>query len=277
MAGGSAMNPRVGARRSEVEATLLIDGAAPQETAARLARVPRLAGHDLAAGHRLLLDDLYYDGPDRGLRRNGFGLRTRRTGDARLLTLKGPRQPRDDDTVASRLEIEAPWSPDVLRAVLGMLGEHGVDLPAAVWRDDPDATLRDLGLVPMQARRTDRLARDVSADAGGTDRGIVAEMAIDRVTYRFADAAVDHYEVEIEAKTDAGTAQLAAMAEALLAHFPGALRPWRPSKLATGLAIEALLADGRLRTHIRDGALSPEAYPLISRWVQDNRRRNKRP
>jgi hypothetical protein len=62
-------------------------------------------------------------------------------------------------------------------------------------------------------------------------------------------------------------ALLAALAEA----FPEELRPWPYGKLATGRAVERLLADGRLEGLLApDGRVRPTAHDLLAEFLAEN-------
>jgi hypothetical protein len=62
-------------------------------------------------------------------------------------------------------------------------------------------------------------------------------------------------------------ALLAALAEA----FPEELRPWPYGKLATGRAVEELLAAGRLAGHLDPaGRIRPSAHDRLAEFLAQN-------
>jgi hypothetical protein len=73
-----------------------------------------------------------------------------------LLTLKSA--PVRTGLASERLELEAPWSPEALEAVLEELRRRGVDLPAPAGAGSGElrADLAALGLQPTQRRENTR-------------------------------------------------------------------------------------------------------------------------
>ncbi len=84
------------------------------------------------------------------------------------------------------------------------------------------------------------------------------------MTYHATGGPVRHHEVEIEAKAPAGADYLPRAVEDLRSRFGAALAPWRYGKLATGLAIELLLASPHGAGMVVDGHLAPAAYPRLA-------------
>ena len=91
-----------------------------------------------------------------------------------------------------------------------------------------------------------------------------AELAVDRVTYRFSFGEIIHWEVEIEAKARGGSKAVSDSLRSLLDLYGRSLRNWNCGKLATGSAVERLMEKGLIGALIRpDRGLRPEAYDLI--------------
>jgi hypothetical protein len=80
----------------------------------------------------------------------------------------------------------------------------------------------------------------------------VAELTVDDVAYQLPAGTARLLEVEVEAKGLGGLETVQALLGALAERFPDDLRPWPYGKLATGRAVERLLASGRL-----EGLLDP--------------------
>lgn len=237
----------------EVEGVLLVC-ADDQEAAGR--RVAGLEGVDrfeLRARPTQRIRDTYLDTGQGALGAARVAFRVRELDGQPLLTLKA-------DAVRSglageRLELEAPWSGEALGRVLEELRRRRVrlpDPPEGAGAGEPLADLGGLGLRPTQVRETTRTPRDV-LERGRPDAGPVAELTVDDVGYRLPAGTARLLEVEVEAKGAGGLETVQALLEALAEGFPGELRPWPYGKLATGRAVEQLLASGRL-----NGLLGPD-------------------
>lgn len=184
-------------------------------------------------------------------------------GEKELVTLKGPTT-RDRETGASRPELELPASARSAARVREELEKMGV-----TWKGAPAkgaSELADLlGLVEVQRRITSRTVRDVIPAESGR-KNPAAELALDRVTYRFGDREARLFEIEIEAKRRDGGAAVEAIQRALLERFEDELRPWSYSKLATGKAMERRAKAGRLSDWLGpDARLKPSAVPRLAR------------
>jgi len=130
---------------------------------------------------------------------------------------------------------------------------------------DPVADFTTAGFAIIQERHTERRTRTVRSASGKT----VATMAIDSVDYEIAGAPLWHHEVEIEACGAAEAVWLDDLARDLLETFPNELRPWRPSKLRTGLALQALAQRvGAASLTGPGGDLLPQAYAMLLRQLQ---------
>ncbi|MBI1294823.1 CHAD domain-containing protein [bacterium] len=77
----------------------------------------RLAGKRLTPVEQKIVLDLYWDTPDFALMRGGFGLRTRRAGEAWLVTLK-EMMLNGDSILADRIEVERPLTQAEIDAFL---------------------------------------------------------------------------------------------------------------------------------------------------------------
>ena len=244
---------------AEREAKLVIRDARPEAVADAIAALDHLAGSHLVPAGEVALRDVYLDTPARALSARGDALRLRVAGGETLLALKGSSR-EVDPGVLEREEIEAPWSAAALARLRTLLAARGIALREAPAAGAPVAALRAMGLEVLQERTTKRRLRNAVYEGGA----IIAELAIDAVTYRLDAGDVRHHEVEIEAKAPSGAAYLPRAAEALRARFGASLMPWVHGKLETGLALARLLAAGEARTLVAGGQLTPDAYPRLA-------------
>jgi len=249
----------------EVEAKLAIVSERPRDVVEDVAALTSLGRFRLVHRGTLPLRDSYLDTADGAIREAGASVRVRTVDGERWITLKGPADTDPETATVEREEIEFPWSAEALERVIGALAGLGVRLARTgdAPGGEPLEALGALELRVVQDRATERRVRDVVAD--GAD-GPAAEMVVDSVRYDFGGRAAWHHEVEVEAKGAGGRKVVQEAAEALLARFPGVLRPWTRGKLGTGRAVERLLreedAGGVLGP---DGSLTPAAYERIGR------------
>lgn len=251
----------------EVEAKLIVVSERPREVVGRLAALDALAGRRLEDRGELRLRDVYWDTEDRALRRARCALRLRHEGAGVRVTLKAEGREVRPGT-ADRMEIELPWSAAALERVAAALDGLGVRLPRPPAAEGaPERALAAMGLGVVQDRATLRRVRDVlrPGPAGGAP---LAELVVDSVGYGGGGREAWHHEVEVEARGGEGERVLEELADALLALFPGELRPWPHSKQATGAAVEALLAGGEAEGLVgAAGDLAPAAYGRIDGYL----------
>jgi inorganic triphosphatase YgiF len=254
----------------EVEGVLLVSADDPAAVGRRLAAVDTLAGFDLLPREPEQLHDVYLDTDDGDLTGLRVAFRLREVDGRPLLTLKA--DARRAGTASERLELEAPWSDQALRAALDELRRRGArlpDRPAGPGADqgEPLAVLAGLGLHPTQVRETTRTPRNV-VERGRRDAGPVAELALDAVAYRLPGATVRLLEVEVEAKGPGGLDTVQELLGAMANSFPADLRPWPWGKLATGRAAQLLLGQGRLEGLLDPaGMLRPQAYDVLAEFL----------
>jgi CYTH domain len=255
----------------EVEGVLLVC-ADDQEAAGR--KVAELEGVDrfeLRARTPQRIQDTYLDTGDGALGAARVAFRVRELDGRPLLTLKADAV--RSGLAAERLELEAPWSGEALGAALEELRRRGIQLPdppEGAGAGEPLADLGALGLRPTQVRETTRTPRDV-LERGRRDAGPVAELTVDDVGYRLPAGTARLLEVEVEAKGSGGMETVQALLGALAEGFPGELRPWPYGKLATGRAVEQLLAEGRLEGLLGpDDRIRPAAHELLDEFLTEN-------
>jgi inorganic triphosphatase YgiF len=258
-------------RPREVEGVLLIRAADQQAAAAKVAGLEAVGRFRLRHRPAQRIRDTYLDTGDGALGEARVAFRVRELDGSPLLTLKA--DPVRSGLAAQRLELEAPWSAAALRMVLEELRRRGIDLPepdAVAGAGEPLADLAGLGLHPTQTRETTRTPRDV-LDGDDAAAGPVAELTVDDVGYRLPAGTARLLEVEVEAKGPGGMATVNDLLEALAAAFPDDLEPWPYGKLATGRAVERLLADGRLEGLLdAAGRVLPAAHELLAEFLGEN-------
>lgn len=243
----------------EREASLAVASREPGRAADRVAELEELAGLRLEARPERRIRDVYLDRPSDELHAAGLALRLRREGDSLpTLALKGDERYLPGGGT-DRLEVEGPWGETVLSAVREALAAAGLTpgwLPAAPGHGDALGRLAAHGWRPIQDRVTRRRPRRMA----GPDGEAAGELTVDEVRFRAGGRTAVHREVEVEAAPDGEPPGRAAAA--LLERFPDDLRPWDHPKLATGQALERLLAgdDDPNRWLEPDGDLRPEAY-----------------
>ena len=254
-------------RGHEIEAALIVCTHTPQAVKRRLADLQTLAEFRLLPRATEKIEDTYFDTPDRSLQARLISLRVRRLNGTLVLTMKAdshPAPPGED-----RLEIESSWSPSALRNVVSEIRDRGIGVPVSpgeLRSTDPGEVMASLGLEEVQARVTTRTPRDVLAP--GPETRPLAELAIDAVTYRFRDARVRLFEVEVEAKGQGDASTVKRIVESLHDEFPAQLLLWPYGKLPTGNAIQELLAEGNLADLIgEDDILPPTAYERIAEFL----------
>jgi hypothetical protein len=269
----------------EVEGVLLVtadDQAAAGDRVAALEAVDRFQLRPRPARR---IRDVYIDTDDGALAGSRVAFRLREQDGRPLLTLKA-------DVVRSglaseRLELEAPWSAEALQAALEELRRRGVELPTpppqgsgeprrgapvgqGAGAGEPLADLAALGLHPTQTRETTRTPRDV-VERDDPGAGPVAELTLDDVAYQLPAGRARLLEVEVEAKGPGGMETVQSVLGALAERFPDDLRPWPYGKLATGRAVEQLLAEGRLEGLLDgDGRIRPAAHNLLAEFLAEN-------
>ena len=249
----------------EREAKLVITAAPPEAVADAIAALPRLGDRPLTPVLAQSIRDVYFDTPSGALRARRDSLRVREQDGRAWLTLKGPGR-EVEPGVIERDELETAWSADTYARCVTLLAGRGVPLRRAAPGADPLAALEASGLARIQERVTHRRVRH-AGDAAAP----LVELAIDAVEYRLTAGPVRHHEVEIEAKAPEGAAYLGRALQDLRARFGEALTPWRHGKLATGFAIERLLAASDAAGLVIDGRLVPAAYPRLAGLLSGER------
>jgi hypothetical protein len=257
-------------RPREVEGVLLVRADDQEAAAAKVAGLEGLGRFRLRHRPAQRIRDIYLDTGDGALGAAGVAFRVRELDGSPLLTLKADAV--RSGLAAERLELEAPWSATALGTVLEELGRRGIEVgdpPDGAGTGEPVADLTGLGLRPTQTRETTRTPRDVlEGDDPAAER--VAELTVDDVGYRLPAGTAGLLEVEVEAKGAGGMETVNDLLAALAAAFPDDLTPWPYGKLATGRAVERLLADGRLEGLLDPaGRIRPAAHDLLGNYLAE--------
>lgn len=259
----------VQAKPRETEAALVIHSNKAEAIAKEIASLHALGKYRLERQETQEIRDVYFDTPDGELQEQQLALRIRQVGGKFLITLKGA-SALSDWGGRERIEIEMPWSRQALTQILEALRDRDIEvaeLYKGFSRAKPVETMTRLGFRVVQDRKTRRQVRDVVRDDESRDT-VLAEMAIDSVTYRFGRQVVRLHEIEIESKAKGKTASLADVVNTLVGKYKPTLRMWE-SKLATGRAIQELLEDGALDKLVdQNNNLKPAAYDVIERYVR---------
>ncbi len=253
----------------EVEGVLLVRAGDQEAAGRRVAALEAVDRFELRPRPDQRIRDVYLDTGDGALAAAPVAFRVRELDGRPLLTLKA--DPVRAGLATERLELEAPWSAEALQAVLEELRRRGVELPVPPeGPGEPLADLAALGLRPTQIRETTRTPRDV-LERGDPGAGPVAELTVDDVADRLPGGTARLLEVEVEAKGPGGLETVQALLAALAEALPEDLRPWPYGKLATGRAVERLLASGRLEGLLdRGGRVRPAAHDLLAAFLAQN-------
>jgi CYTH domain len=244
---------------SEYELVLMVSSRDPAVLLEKISALVSLGNYRLITRETENLRDVYFDTLDRSLSRRRLNLRLRYLTNVVRITLKQSpglfTRNRNE-----RRETELDWSFASISRILQEISGHGIRLESRdPGKNDPVDVLKKLGLEVIQDRETKRKPREVVSVQGE----ILAELAIDSVTYHFDVANIMLDEVEIEAKSKNGREALDEVAKSLIVLFGSELQRWRSGKLSTGMKIEKLLRDGRLNGLIQKGRLKQEAYDLL--------------
>src|SRR5829696_9031215 len=228
----------------EVEGVLLVRADDQEAAAAKVAGLEAVGRFRLRHRPAQRIRDTYLDTGDGALGGARVAFRVRQLDGSPLLTLKADAV--RSGLAAQRLELETPGS------------------------GEPLADLAGLGLRPTQLRETTRTPRDV-LEGDDPAAGPVAELTVDDVGYRLPAGTARLLEVEVEAKGPGGMETVNDLLAALAAAFPVDLTPWPYGKLATGRAVERLLADGRLDGLLDPaGRIRPAAHELLAEFLAEN-------
>jgi len=235
-----------------------------------LSRTQHVSEYDLKPKPSQIIQDTYYDTKERFLREKRITLRIRRIDDTLLLSTKSDIR-RIAGEIIQRREMERPWSYASIRALARSLKLYIPIMSSSKFQNLPvSRVLMTMGLEVIQERRTYREPREIVI-RDKAPVSILAELAIDHVTYDFGDISVGLSEIEIEAKAARSLSKVREIADALVSKYSPSLQQWFHGKFVTGLAIEKLLKTKAFRSSLVNGDLDPEAFQLIDHVIQSRR------
>ena len=255
---------------SEVEAVLIIKGDV-DAVLKELAGLRSILNYRLEPGQSKIIHDRYFDTIDRRLRKRGANLRIREIDGSLFISVKSHTR-RTLRGATARREIEVPWSKQNLLSLIKDLElEADLALPERQFSDaDPLAAMEATGLQLVQDRETRREVRNVSS-VRKPDL-VLAELAIDRVTYHIGNHNISIFEVEVEEKAKGSSSVISDVTKALLQAYQPSLQKWSHGKFVTGLAIQRLLETEPADNLLGQDRLKPEALGTIDRALRSTRK-----
>jgi inorganic triphosphatase YgiF len=232
-----------------------------------LAGTRHVLEYDLKPKPSQVIQDRYYDTKGNFLRQKRITLRIRRIDGTLLLSTKSDIR-RTAGNIIQRREIERPWSHNSIRMLARNLNLKSPTMSVSKFQTVPvSKTLATMGLEVIQERRTQREPRDI-VNRSKAPVSILAELAIDYVTYVFGDIRVGLSEIEVEAKAPRSLSKVRNIADALVSKYRPSLQQWFHGKFLTGLAIQRLLKTRALQNYLVNGDLGPKAFKIIDRSIQ---------
>ena len=255
---------------SEVEAVLIIKGDV-DAVLKELADLRSILNYRLEPGQSKTIHDRYFDTIDRRLRKRGANLRIREIDGSHFISVKSHTR-RTLRGATARREIEVPWSKqNLLSHIKDLELEADLALPERQFSDaDPLAAMDATGLQLVQDRETRREVRNVSS-VRKPDL-VLAELAIDRVTYHIGNHNISIFEVEVEEKAKGSSSVISDLTKALLQAYQPSLQKWSHGKFVTGLAIQRLLETEPADNLLGQDRLKPEALGTIDRALRSTRK-----
>ena len=213
--------------------------------------------------------DRYLDVSSGTLRRRRVNFRLRETDGSPFLSLKSNAK-RTLRGATRRRETEVPWSTEAfdrlvkglnVGVVLGSFDERSSDFK-------PIDFIESVGFRIVQDRETRREVRNVSSVDNLSL--LLAELAVDHVTYHIGKNDVSIFEIEVEEKTRKSSIATVLSKELIDAYKPS-LQNWSHGKLVTGLALQKLLTTEPLESLIDRGQLKPEGVDHLDRAIRSSR------
>ena len=253
----------------ESEIALIIK-ADPVHIRSEIAGIRRILDYDLKFKPSQVIHDAYYDTKANFLRERRISLRIRRMDDTLLISTKSDIR-RVAGNLIQRREMEGTWSYNSIRQLARNLKLKVPTMSVSQFkRISVSKALAAFGLSIIQERRTQRNARNIMI-RGKTPTPILAELAIDYVTYIFGDTKVGLSEIEIEAKAPRALGRVREIADAFVLRYQPSLEQWFHGKFVTGLAMQRLLKTRALQNHLVHGEVDADAFELIDRAIRSRR------
>jgi inorganic triphosphatase YgiF len=250
----------------EMETTLVVLGDEPQNLIEELSAHKAIGPYHLASRGMKVFTDTYFDTVDRSLTKRRIALRTRDMAGSVIFCIKKGEHILGTGAVV-REELEFPWSKQCLDHAATIIQDpptNPVKVPSHM--NSAPHCLACLGLFPIQSRETTRLVFDVSC---ASTEEIMAELALDEVSYSICGCSILHYEIEVESRSFSTEHQMVLFTDLLRNTYPHKLMRWDHNKLITGIAMEKLMKDGRIASVpgkiIR---LSRSSYDVIDAFLK---------
>jgi uncharacterized protein YjbK len=225
-------------------------------------------------GRRTMIDT-YFDYKDNSLKNHKIELRIRSIeGGVSKITLKVLKK--EAPSQSERVEIERPWSresfDEIMKELSSLLGGHALEHSAYYVNEDPENILTSANFRKIQERKTER---NIINAINSQPSELEFEFAIDRTFYHLS-ASYKNYglmELEIESKKTGNYEILDRLVNELVTDHQSVFRLWPHSKLATGLAIEAMLSSKELKAgegFDNDGLLTLSGAKKIESFIKTN-------
>ena len=230
---------------AEIETKLVILGEESEAILKEIASYDVIGMYKLLHGKTKMLHDTYFDTPAKALFGQGIALRTREQEGSVVICVKKDEHT-DEHGTTHRDETELPWSSESLAYILRTLPDIPIPTGASdIKASTPRKYLEELGLISIHERQTRRHTMDVVALIE-PEKGIIAEIALDKVNYLIGGSRILHYEIEVEAKAPGAVEHIVHLTDFLRKTYGDKLMPWDHNKLLTGFAMEQLYLLGEL-------------------------------
>jgi len=239
--------------------------------------VNKLTGLLSIRGYRLdplptkRIRDIYFDNAGGDLRKRRTNLRIREIDDATYISVKSNTR-RTLKGAIMRKEVEVPWTRSTFESVLKdlKLERHGGSSSNQFSDTTAVQAMEGIGLRRIQDRETMRQVRNISAPLRpGT---VLAELAIDLVTYHIRNHDIAISEVEVEEKASKSSSVVRDVTEALIEDYKPALQKWGHGKLVTGLALQKLVEEESEESLLDHDRLKPDAFDKLDQAIRSGRR-----
>ncbi len=260
---------------TEIEAKFVVTGTDPESIFYEIADAAAMDDYLIKPKGGDIIEDSYFDTEHEALAIRKWALRLRKTSRQTLITLKGPGESLRQGII-SRFEFERPWSEESFTSVCRLLKDRGIiEVPhAGLGLNDPREVLIESGFRLVHERQTTRRSFDIlesrskgleqacspvqqvtfkqdeKPESGLASRwspgSDIAELDFDKTRFLFGNVEILHYEIEIEAVSEAGISALEAISDCLKKTYAKNLISWNHGKLATGKALGRLLSSGLL-------------------------------
>lgn len=230
---------------AEIETKLVVLGDESEAILKEIASYDVIGMYKLLNGKTKMLQDTYFDTPAKALSGQGIALRTQEQEGSVVICVKKDEHT-DERGTTHRDETELPWSSESLAYILKTLPD--ISVPAGtidIKASTPRKYLEEIGLISIHERQTRRHTMDVVALIE-PEKGIIAEIALDKVDYLIEGSRILHYEIEVEAKVPGAVEHIVHLTDFFRKTYGDKIMPWVHNKLLTGFAMKQLYLLGKL-------------------------------